>query len=1515
MKKNNIEAIHSLNAMQEGMLFHTLNNEERGDYCEQIIIGLEGQFSVENFFKAFSVLAEKHKIFRACYIYEKLTVAKQVILKEKNFEQRILDLREDSEDVQAKKIDAELQIDARRGYLLSDAPLVRFLIIRLKDNQYKILWSFHHIILDGWSVSNVFRKLLLTYKAIESGTLEQETATHKKDIDIYYNWLQNKDTIEASEKWAGYLEGYTGPATPLFSNDNQNQGLFQSEKIMLNEKRSEEIKAFTIRNNITPGTFFQVIWGIIQAKMTNSSDIVFGNIVSGRNAEIPEIEHMIGLFINLIPLRVKYTSDESIVDLMGKIQTQVVDMNEYDYFPIKDIQNMTNEKDNLINNALILENYPLSGSLMDMQGHMELDFKINSLEINEHTNYPFNIIIYPSEQTELEFKYNSSLVERGLTETIANSFDYIIEQVIRTPDCLVKDIQLVRETEKERILSTLDHSQVEYNQSSLIHTEFNKMVEKFPERTALKSEDDIVTYEELDELSTKAAIYLQKQGMCEQEFVCICLPGTIESIVMMLAILKAGGVYVPIDVDFPQARKEYILKNTKTRYVITEDPRIVNELTDIQVISPNECIKVDYRIEELQPISIDSSASAYVIYTSGSTGDPKGVVIPHKNVIRLLKNQENLFDFSEDDIWLLAHSIAFDFSIWEIYGPLLFGGELVIVSKDQLVDPDIMKEIILKERVTILNQTPQAFYALEDAFTEQEAVASDLRNIIFGGEALSPYKLSDWYAKNKTAKLINMYGITETTVHVTYKELTEEDLMSECSTIGQPLPTLGVAILNDDLQVQPEYAVGEICVYGKGVAKEYLGAPKLTDEKFIQNPFGKTGKLYRSGDLGRLLPNGDIEYIGRKDFQVKIRGYRIELGEIEKALNELSAIQEAVVLDKKLNGYDSLWAYVVTTDDSLDISDLRKNLGKQLPNYMVPGYFVEIEAIPLTVNGKVNRKDLLALEATESNRSREVDEPLNEKEYVLTGVWKELLQQENICREDNFFELGGDSIKAIQVVSQLRKYGLNLDIKNVLKFPILSEQSMYMTEQNGDSVSQQPAVGEVGLLPIQEEFLRLNHEAPNQFNQALMLKTNIKIKQENLQQVMDEIVQHHDSLRFRYVSKKGNVTQRYEPHDETTRIPVTAYQLEIKPEDLASELEKRATKIQQTINLTQGPIAQVALFNTAFGDQYLLIIVHHLAVDGVSWRIILEDIELLLDQVHENQELSLPAKTSSYQDWAKELAVFRNKIDRNLWLEYEKYSQAELQEKVQIRLTEMKVKQVELTEELTEVLLSSANKAYNTTINDLLLAAFSLAYFQLFEQYSELSVMMEGHGRETEIFTTDLVRTVGWFTTRYPVKLSKEHVKDVARQIIETKETFRKVTNNGLDYSIFSQMNEFELKEPTLSFNYLGQLDQDLNNKYFSATELPIGEVVGTDIVSTYLLDINLQVKDQKLQINLKYDPSSYSETEMTEFLKAYLEKLELVVLETTAVKEQQVTPSDFTYQDLSVDDLELLQNDLEDLL
>ncbi len=1513
--KKNIVAIHSLNAMQEGMLFHTMNNEERGDYCEQIIIGLEGQFSVENFFQAFSVLSEKHKIFRACYIYEKLTAAKQVILEEKNFEQRILDLREDSEDIQAKKIEAEIQIDAHRGYSLSDAPLVRFLIIRLKDDQYKILWSFHHIILDGWSVSNVFKELLLTYKAIETGMLEQEITTNKKDIDVYYNWLQNKDTTRASEKWSGYLEGYSGPVTPLFSNDNQNQGIFQSKKIILNEEISEEIKAFTIRNNITTGTFFQVIWGIIQAKMTNSNDIVFGNIVSGRNAEIPEIEHMIGLFINIIPLRVNYTNDESIVDLMGKIQTQVVDMNEYDYFPIKDIQNMTNEKDNLINNALILENYPLSGSLMAMQEQMELDFKINSLEINEHTNYPFNIIIYPSKHTELEFKYNTSLVEMGLTETIANGFDYIIEQVVRTPDRLVKDIQLVRETEKESILSRLDHSQVGYDQSSLIHTEFDKMVEKFPQRTALKSDDDLLTYQELDELSTKAAIHLQKQGMREQEFVCICLPGTAESIVMMLAILKAGGVYVPIDVDFPQARKEYILKNTKTRYVITEDPRIVSELSEIQVISPNECIEVDYLVEELQPVSINSSAPAYVIYTSGSTGDPKGVVIPHKNVIRLLKNQENLFDFSEDDIWLLGHSIAFDFSIWEIYGALLFGGALVIVSKDQLVDPTIIKEVILQERVTILNQTPQAFYALADVFTEQEAVASDLRNIIFGGEALSPYKLFDWAVKNKTAKLINMYGITETTVHVTYKELAEKDLVSECSTIGHPLPTLGVVILNDDLQVQPEYAVGEICVYGEGIAKEYLGTPKLTDEKFIQNPFCKTGKLYRSGDLGRLLPNGDIEYIGRKDFQVKIRGYRIELGEIEKALNELNAIQEAVVLDKKVKGYDSLWAYVVTTDASLNIPDLRKQLGKHLPNYMVPAYFVEIEAIPLTVNGKVDRKALLALEAAESNRSREVEEPLNEKEYVLIGVWKEVLQQINIGREDNFFELGGDSIKAIQVVSQLRKYGLNLDIKNVLKFPILSEQSMYVTEQSEDSISQQPMVGEVGLLPIQEEFLRLNHEAPDQFNHALMLKTNMKINQEDLQQVMDEMVQHHDSLRFRYVSKNGNVIQRYEPYDETTRIPVTVYQLEVRPEDLASELEKRATEIQQTINITQGPIAQAALFNTYFGDQYLLIIVHHLAVDGVSWRIILEDIELLLDQVHENQELCLPAKTSSYKDWVKELDVYRNKIDRNLWTEYEKHSQSELKKRAQIRLTEMEEKQVELNEKLTETLLSSANKAYNTTINDLLLAAFSLAYFQLFEQSSELLVMMEGHGRETEIFSTDLVRTVGWFTVRYPVKLSKEHVKDVARQIIETKEIFRKVTNNGLDYSIFSQMNEFELKEPTISFNYLGQLDQDLNNKFFSATEMPIGEVVGTTIVSTYLLDINLQVKDKKLQINLKYDPSTYSETEITELLIVYLEKLELVVSETTAVKEQQFTPSDFTYQDLSVDDLELLQNDLEDLL
>ena len=600
------------------------------------------------------------------------------------------------------------------------------------------------------------------------------------------------------------------------------------------------------------------------------------------------------------------------------------------------------------------------------------DIKIRSYEGIEHTVSKFDLTFNFIETVEgliTNIEYNSDLYNRETIEMMSNHLVQLLEAILEAPGQPIQSLAYLSKEEEYELLHTFNDTAVEYPRDKTLVELFEEQVEKTPNNVAVVFEEKELSYRELNERSNQLADYLQKTYKIQpDDLVGIKLERSEQMIISMLGILKSGGAYVPIDPGYPEERISYMLEDSQCKVLIDKK--------EIKRFEKADKLK-KYSKENLQKVTIPTNL-AYVIYTSGSTGRPKGVLVEHKNVVRLFRTEEPLFDFSEKDVWTLFHSYAFDFSVWEMYGALLNGGKLILISKIVAQDPKTYLEVLRKEGVTILNQTPSAFYNLIKEALVNKAEDLDLRYVIFGGEALSPGKLGEWKKKYPNTKLINMYGITETTVHVTYKEITEEEITRDRSNIGKPIPTLSCYVLDQNQKLLPIGVEGELYVGGEGVARGYLNREELTKERFIENPYKEGERLYRSGDKVKLLENGEMEYKGRVDDQVKIRGYRIELGEIESVIRKQELVEEVVVLVREdEQGEKNLVAYIVSKEE-LTVTDLRAKLSKQLPDYMIPSHFVQLEELPLTPNGKIDKKGLPNPEGEGMNTGVEYVAPRNE---------------------------------------------------------------------------------------------------------------------------------------------------------------------------------------------------------------------------------------------------------------------------------------------------------------------------------------------------------------------------------------------------------------------------------------------------------------------------------------------------------------------------------------------------------
>jgi iturin family lipopeptide synthetase B len=1191
MKKfdeKNIEDLLALTPMQEGMLFHYLKNPGNNNYFEQLILEISGKIEVEIFEKAWNFVIGTNEMLRTVFRWRQVKKPVQLVLKVHNFK------------VNYKEAAAERE----EPFDLQEVPF-RVTLGKIEDNRYRMVVTNHHILYDGWSNRIILEEFFAAYQLLSKGKgLKPPIKTPFKE---FIKWLQHQDKQQQKSYWQAYLEGFIpgtglGEITAARYRENEHPGKgkrVKSIQTRLTGSLRKLLEQRAAKYKLTPAVIFYTAWGTLLQRCTNCNDVAVGTTVSGRNAPVKDIENMVGLFINTVPFRVQDHGSETIKDMLERLQSALQERSKYESTPLVDIRRYSehNFDNELFDTLVVVENYPLAFDDRLLPG--DDMFSIESYNMVEQTHYDLSVGISLFDEIDIRFTYDSSMFSDDMAAALANRFMSIINFILEQPGKCIYEIDILSKEEKRQLLIDFNDTAADYPRDKTLHRLFAEQVERRPDNTAVIGANPRVgphclTYKELNKKSDQLAVTLQEKGVTPDTIVGIMIERSIDMVIGMLGILKAGGAYLPIDPDYPEERKQYMLKDSSAKILLKNN--------DLSTLSP-------FYPSTLLPFYPSNPTNlAYIIYTSGTTGKPKGTLIEHKNVVRLLFNDKfsNLFTFSSHDTWTLFHSFCFDFSVWEMYGALLYGGRLIIVSKITARDTEKFLDILETGKVTVLNQTPSAFYNLAAGSLADEERKLDLRYIIFGGEALNPPRLEKWAKKYPHTKLINMYGITETTVHVTYKEITPKDTGSNISNIGKPIPTLSTYVMDRNLRLLPLGVPGELCVGGEGVARGYLNRPGLTAKKFVDNPYLTGEVLYRSGDLVKLSAGGDMEYLGRIDHQVKIRGHRVELGEIESCLLEHRNIEAVVVVvrEGKKDKYEDRYicAYIVPRSHTfpINIVEIKDYLSRRLPDYMIPAYFVEMDQLPLTSNGKVDRKALPepVLSAVETYAA-----PQDEVQERLVEVWSEVLgiNAEVIGIDDNFFRLGGHSLKATSLSSQIHKIlDVRVPLETIFQTPTIRGLAQYIKGTSGcDPYAEMEAAEKREYYPLsrnQQAFYMLHQYAKESklFNVPVVLPLEGDVKKGKVETVFKALIQQHEALRTSFHMIDNKPVQRI--HDP---VDIGQWIVDSKGENINDFI--------RPFDLTRAPLLRVGLIKIE-KEKYLLIMdMHHLVTDGTSVNILARD--------------------------------------------------------------------------------------------------------------------------------------------------------------------------------------------------------------------------------------------------------------------------------------------------------------------
>ncbi|MSU58572.1 MAG: amino acid adenylation domain-containing protein [Pedosphaera sp.] len=1525
------EATYPLSPLQQGMLFHHLSEPGSGVDIEQMVCTLREPLDVEKLRAAWERVVARHAILRTGFRWEGVVQPEQEVRSAVSVPLVLEDLRPFPAAAQQEKLSAFRKADRTRGFAMNEAPMLRLALFRCGDAHFELVWTFHHALLDGRSFPIVLNEVFAFYEALLRG--EEINPPLPRPYRGYIEWLQQLDATKAEKFWRDLLKNFRA-TTPLVVDQKREVATGESrqgdQEVRLSSVNTGALQKLAAANNLTLNTLVQGAWALLLHRYSGEDDVVFGATRACRRSAVEGAENMVGLFINTLPVRAKIDPEEPLLPWLKRLREQWVAMRDFEHTPLVKVQAWSEVPPGmaLFDSIVVFENFLLNTTLRAQGGA----WTNREFRLYEQTNFPLTLAVYSGDELCLKMEFDRGRFDDATIMRMLGHLKTLLEGMAANPQAKLCDLPLLTSAERHELLVEWNKSHPSHPSPPTLHEWFESQAARRPDAIALSCERIHLSYRQLNERANQLAHLLRACGVGPDVIVGICIDRSLEMVIGILGILKAGGAYLPIDLSYPKDRLAFMLEDAQAPVLLTQK-KLLTDLPahNAKVIcldDPHQ-VALDSQPKTNPPNQTKPEHLAYVIFTSGSTGKPKGCCITHQNVVRLVHATDDWYHFNERDVWTLFHSYAFDFSVWEIWGALLYGGRLVVVPYLVSRSPEAFYELLADEKVTVLNQTPSAFRQLIHA--EQNSPRElALRYVIFGGEALEMQSLKPWFDRHGDARpqLINMYGITETTVHVTYRPLTANDVQA-ASVIGIPIPDLQIYILDSRRQPVPIGVPGEMFVGGAGLARGYLNRPELTAERFIPNPFSNEpgARLYKTGDLARFLPGHDIEYLGRIDHQVKIRGFRIELGEIESVLCQHAAVREAVVLAREDGpGGKRLVAYLTAKNGAKPgVGELRDHLKVKVPEYMVPAAFVLLDRLPLTNNGKVDRKALPAPEVSRLDAGREFVAPRSEAEKTLAEIWKQVLRVERVGIHDNFFELGGDSILTIQIIARARQAGIALTPKQLFKTPMVAELAA-SAKPTVATVSEQGLVsGSAPLTPIQHWFFEQNLREPNHYNQAFLFSLSERLDGEALPAAVAKLIEHHDALRLRFTKTDSGWRQEFVAPGGLA--PVERKDLStLPPAEQGSAIERVSAEVQASLDITNGPLLRVAYFDLgADKPGRLLVVVHHLAVDGVSWRTLMEDLETAYGQLCAGKPVQLPPKTASFKQWSERLVEFakcetlRNELD--FWRAVCAGDAPKLPKDFPVTSNNTEASTstitVALDAEETRALLQKVPAAYNTQINDVLLTALAQS-FARWTGGRSLLVDLEGHGREEVGEPLDLSRTVGWFTSVFPVRLdisergvhaasSAESVgaskRPEGRAPIEAlksvKEQLRRMPQRGIGYGALRYLaGDATLRsqpQPEVVFNYLGQFDQVLfGSKLFSFAPESSGPWHSLRNTRRHWLEINSLVVNGRLELRWTFSRNAHRAETIQRVANEFNAALREIISHCIAPGAGGFTPSDF---------------------
>ena len=1461
-------------------------------------VNLEGIEDIALLQEAITSVIDRHEILRTVFKQDEDGEIRQIVLSRNalNFKIEHKDFRKNGDA--NSEIEIFIALDSMKPFDLEEGPLLRIFLIQKTDDSFAFYYNMHHIITDGWSNEILEREVLSFYWAYKKNILPDlpKLRIQYKDYAAWEHSQLRSGKMEAHKKY--WLENLAGelPSLNLPSNKKRPNIKTYNGKSLITRISPEKIVRLKALVQPVGGSLFMGLLSVLKIvlnKYTSEQDLIVGSVIAGR--EELDLHDQIGYYVKVLALRNQLHADDSFLSFFTKLRENTSKAYKHQNYPFEQLVIDLNQKKDPGRNPVY--DFTVEYSVLKLDRYNEaLNFEdITDLGVCTcKTDVEFHFYEF-EDQVYFNVIYNSDIYASDMIRRFMSNLKELVSEVCNNPNEKLSEINYLSKVEKDQLLITFNDTKTNYPGDKTIVDLFEEQVLKTPDNVAVEFHDKSLTYRQLNDLSNQLGYYLiENYDIRTDDLVGIKLDRSENLIVVMLGILKSGGAYVPIDIAYPKERIAFIETDIKSKVVVDE--------AEMNLFYSGKDKYSTANLEKMmQPTDL-----AYVIYTSGTTGNPKGTLLEHKNVVRLFFTDRPLFDFNETDVWTMFHSYSFDFSVWEMYGALFYGGKVIVVPKIIAQNTPAFLELLKNRAVTVLNQTPSAFYNLIECEKLDDTKDLKIRYVIFGGEALNPFMLSGWYKKYPSIKLINMYGITETTVHVTYKEIGEKEINLTQSNIGKPIPTLSCFILDAFSQLVPIGVFGELYISGPGLARGYLNRPDLTSEKFLLNPFCEGELMYKTGDLGKWLDDGNIEYKGRIDDQVKIRGHRIELAEIEKNLLHVNSINQSVVIASEKNGAKYLIAYYVS-EVVLSKKEIQAALSKMVPDYMLPSYYIELDAIPLTANGKVDKKTLPEVNETDLIKE-EYAAPATQNEIVLASVWCEVLGYENIGINDSFYNLGGDSIKSILVISRLKQQGYTLKVEQILRNPVLEDLAKLLTH-NTINTCQSEIEGDVLLTPIQSYFFE-NTLIPNKnhYNQSVLLQSSSAIDTDTLDQCIAALVKHHDVLRMRYTFE-NNSWKQYNAANSGKHYKINFYDLRDEQDERSTMLEI-AEKAQSDFDIGSGILFQAVHFKLSDGDR-LALIVHHLIIDGVSWRILLEDLSDLYLSSQAKKTLTLPLKSDSFQHWASSLKEYAQSDKmKQEFLYWDERSRVLIQDfpldyKVSEKVCHLDAETgFTLDKVITEKLKTKVHGIFNTEINDILLAALGMAIKDIFG-VEKCVIMLEGHGREEIIDNLNIGRTIGWFTSIYPFVLDISNSE--GHELVAVKESLRSVPNKGIGYGILNYLDtkfENQLK-PAIQFNYLGDfggtVGKSEENNVFRFSLDTIGGAIAKENSNTdILLDVSGIMVLGELNLSIRYSTNCYSKATIERLNDSYRNYLESLVSNLSTADKRELTPSDLTFNKLS---------------